>query len=354
MFHIRVIKRQEPLGIGGSCLVLLSALVLSLLLSGLLLFLRGTPPLDGIVTLFQGAFGTRWAIEDSILKAIPIFLCSLGVAIAFRLQVWNIGAEGQFALGAIGSTWVALSFPEWPRAALLPAMIFAAALAGGGWGLIPALLRQRLKTNEIIVTLMMNYIAILFLQYLVYGVWKDPESFGFPMTPAFSEQAIVGKIGTTSINWGLAHCIILGIVVWGFLKYTRIGFELKACGDNVRAARYAGLPYDRLVMLVMILSGALAGWAGFLEASATVNRLQPSIMVGYGYTAIVVAWLARLHPLNIGIAALLLAGLRVGVENLQLDLQVPAAFGGIIEGLILITVLAGGLFTHYRIIRGKR
>jgi len=354
MFYLRIVKRQEPLGIGGSCLVLLSALLLSLLLSALLLFLRGTSPVDGIVTLFQGAFGTRWALEDSILKAIPIFLCSLGVAIAFRLQIWNIGAEGQFALGAIGATWVALSFPEWPKVVLLPAMVLAATAAGGGWGLIPAILRQRLKTNEIIVTLMMNYIAILLLQYLVYGVWKDPTSFGFPMTPGFSEEAIVGKIGLTSINWGLIHCLVLGVIVWGFLKYTRTGFELKACGDNVRAARYAGLPYDYLVMLVMVLSGALAGWAGFLEASATVNRLQPSIMVGYGYTAIVVAWLARLQPLNIGIASLLLAGLRVGVENLQLDLQVPAAFGGIIEGLILITVLAGGLFTHYRISRGRK
>jgi simple sugar transport system permease protein len=173
------------------------------------------------------------------------------------------------------------------------------------------------------------------------------------MTPGFSEQAIVGKIGSTAVNWGLAHCLVLGLLVWIFFRFTRIGFEIKASGDNVRAARYAGLPYDRLVVLVMVLSGALAGWAGFLEASATVNRLQPSIMVGYGYTAIVVAWLARLNPLSIGIAAILLAGLRVGVESLQLDLQVPAAFGGIIEGLILLTVLAGGLFTHYRVAFGR-
>ncbi len=354
MIRIRVVKRQEPLGFRGSCLVLFSAIVLSLVLSGLLLFLRGTPPVDGILTLFQGAFGSRWAIEDSILKAIPIFLCSLGVAIAFRLQIWNIGAEGQFALGAIGATWIALSFPLWPKLVLIPAMILAAVVAGGLWGLIPALLRQKLKTNEIIVTLMMNYIGILFLQYLVFGIWKDPTSFGFPMTSSFSEQAIVGKIGSTSINWGLLHCFVLGLLVWGFFKYTRIGYELKACGDNVRAAKYAGLPYDRLVVLVMVLSGALAGWAGFLEASATVNRLQPSIMVGYGYTAIVVAWLARLHPLTIGIVSILLAGLRVGVENLQLDLQVPAAFGGIIEGLILLTVLGGGLFTHYQIVSRRK
>lgn len=348
MIRIRIVKRQEPLG-WRSCLVLFTAIAFSLFLSGILLALRGTPPVEGIVTLFQGAFGSRWAIEDSLIKAIPIFLCSLGVAIAFRLQVWNIGAEGQFALGSMGATWIALSFPDWPSYLLLPAMIGMAALFGGFWGMIPALLRQRLKTNEIIVTLMMNYIAILLLDYMVFGVWKDPTSFGFPMTPTFSDAAIVGKIGSSSVHWGLLHCLGLGVVIWGFFRFTRTGFELKASGDSVRAAKYAGISYDWLVVLVMVMSGALAGWAGFLEASATINRLQPSIMVGYGYTAIVVAWLARLNPLSIGIAAFLLAGLRVGVESLQLDLQVPADFGDIIEGLILLSVLAGGLFTTYRL-----
>jgi ABC-type uncharacterized transport system permease subunit len=218
MLHMRITKRQEPLGLGGSCLVLFLALALSLILSGLLLFLGGTPPFKGITTLFYGAFGSRWALEDSVLKAIPIFLCSLGVAVAFRLKIWNIGAEGQFALGAIGATWIALSFPEWPSFILIPAMICMAMLSGGLWGLIPAILRQKLRTNEIIVTLMMNYIGILLLQYLVYGVWKDPSSFGFPMTPVFTDNAIVGKIGSSSINWGLLHCIGLGILMWGIFK----------------------------------------------------------------------------------------------------------------------------------------
>ncbi|MEE4314680.1 MAG: ABC transporter permease [Desulfofustis sp.] len=347
MALIRIVKRQEPLG-WGSCFVLIAAVALSVLLGGAILAIGGTPPVHGIVTLFQGAFGSRWALEDALIKATPIFLCSLGVAVAFRLQVWNIGAEGQYAMGAVGATWIALSFPGAPAWLLLPGMIAAAMAAGGCWGFIPGFLRQRLRTNEIIATLMMNYIAILFLDYLVYGVWKDPASFGFPMTPVFSDQAIIGRIGSTSFSWGLTHCLLLGVAVWAFMRFTRLGYEIKVGGDNVRAARYAGIPYDRLVMLVMALSGALAGWAGFLEASSTINRLQPSIMAGYGYTAIVVAWLARLNPLAIGVAAFLLAGLRVGVEGLQLDLQVPAAFGGMIEGLILLTVLAGGLFTRYR------
>ena len=196
---------------------------------------------------------------------------------------------------------------------------------------------------------MLNYIAILFLDYLVYGPWKDPTSFGFPMTREFTEGAVVGLIGTTRLNWGILVCLAAGLGVWIFFRFTRLGFELKASGENPRAARYARLPYQRLVILVMVLSGMLAGWAGFLEASANLNRLQPSIMVGYGYTAIVVAWLARLNPLSIAVASFLLAGLRVGLESLQLDLQVPAAFGEIMEGLILLTVLASGFIVRYRV-----
>jgi simple sugar transport system permease protein len=293
--------------------------------------------------------GSRWSIEDCLIKAIPIFLCSLGVAIAFRLQIWNIGAEGQFALGAIGATWAALTFPDQSWYVLLPLMALMAFVCGGLWGLLPALLKLRMRANEIIVTLMLNYIAILFLDYLVYGRWKDPSSFGFPMTRTFSVNAIVPKIVGTELNWGLAVCLVCGLIMWVFFRFTRLGFELKVSGENLQATRYAGLPYEKLVCFVMILSGGLAGLAGFLEASATINRLQPSIMVGYGYTAIVVAWLARLNPMTIGIASFLLAALRVGVENLQLELQVPAAFGGIMEGMILLTVLAGSFFNEFGI-----
>ena len=352
MALLRISKRQEPSPLWRSALVFTGAVAAALALSMLLLTARGISPLEGFKVLMLGAFGSSWALQDCLLKAIPLFLCSLGVAIAFRLKIWNIGAEGQFALGAIGATWMALSFGGAPKFVLLPLMILAACTAGGLWAMIPALFRQWLGANEIIVTLMLNYIGILFLEFLVYGVWRD--SSGFPMTTAFSGNAIVGKIGTGSVHWGLAHCAALGLLCWLFFRYTRLGYEIKASGDNVQAARYSGMPYSFLVVLVMALSGALAGWAGFLEVSATVHRLQPSIMAGYGFTAIVVAWLARLNPAGIALTSFLLAGLRAGVENLQLDLQIPAAFGSILEGLILLTVLAGGFFLSYRIVVKRR
>lgn len=353
MLSMRIHRRQEQ-PFWRSCLVLVAAITAAVWFSAMMLAFQGKPPVEGLRILFTGAFGSMWALEDCLVKSVPIFLCSLGVGIAFRLQIWNIGAEGQFALGAVGATGFALWFPDLPAYAMLPGMMLFAGAAGGFWGFIPAVLRNRMHANEIIVTLMMNYVAILILDYLVYGPWKDPTSFGFPMTPEFSPAAIVGTIGETRLNWGVFLCVLFGIMVWVFFRFTRLGYELKASGDNIRTAPYAKLPYPQLVILVMVLSGALAGIAGFLEASANLNRLQPSIMVGYGYTAIVVAWLARLNPLYTGIASIMLAGLRVGVENLQLDLQVPAAFGEIMEGMILLTILASGFFTQYRITFRKR
>ena len=344
---LKIVKRDEPWS-WGALVIFLGALTFSLGVCALLLALQGKPALHGVELLWEGSFGHLWALEDALLKAVPIFLCSLGVAVAFRMQIWNIGAEGQFALGAIGGTWMALSFPNLPGVVLLPLMFLMAAVLGALWALIPAWLRLRLKVNEIISTLMLNYVAILLLDYLVFGVWKDPSSFGFPVTPEFTPSAVIDGIAGTRMHWGLAVCAVSGFVVWGFMRYTRLGYELKVGGEGRRVATYAKLPYDFLVLLVMGASGALAGWAGLIEASAVDGRLQPSIMVGYGYTAIIVAWLARLQPLSIAVASFLLAALRVGVENLQLELQVPAAFGHILEGLLLLFILAGQFLQTYR------
>ena len=350
---LKIRKRDDPWK-WGALVVFLGALLFSLAISGLLLAGQGKDALEGLYVLWQGSFGNLWALEGALLKAIPLFLCSLGVAIAFRMQIWNIGAEGQFALGAIGATWMALLFPDLPGIILLPLMFVMAFLFGGFWAFIPAFLKLKLRVNEIISTLMLNYIAILLLDFLVFGVWKDPASFGFPMTPEFTSGAVIPHIGESRVHWGILFCTVVGIGLWAFMRYTRLGFELQASGQGSRVAKYAKIRYGMLVMLVMTLSGGFAGWAGCVETSAVLNRLQPSLMVGYGYTAIVVAWLARLEPLNIAFAAFLLAALRVGVENLQLELQIPASFGVIMEGMILLTVLAGQFFLTYKLERKHR
>lgn len=353
--NLSVYKRPEALG-WGALVVYLGALALSLGVCALMLAASGKPALHGLAILFQGAFGQSYSLLDGLVKAIPIFLCSLGVALSFRMQIWNIGAEGQFALGAVGATWAALTFPGLPGILLMPLMLACAFALGGAWGLIPAALRLRLGVNEIISSLMLNYIGILVLEFLVFGIWKDPASFGFPMTAEFSSGALIGRVAPGvlgKLHWGLLACPVAGVAYWLFLSRTRLGFELAACGDGERVARYARLPYGFLVLFVMAVGGGLAGIAGSIEASATLGRLQPTVMVGYGYTAIVVAWLARLRPVPIACAAYLLASLRVGVEVMQLELQIPAAFGQIMEGSILLCVIAGQFFLTYGV-RPKR
>ena len=343
----RVVKRQEPWNM-GSWLVFGAALAAALVVCGMLLAGAGKPAWGGIVLLVRGGFGDWWSVQSTINKAIPIFLCSLGVAVTFRLRIWNIGAEGQFALGAIGATWAALTFATLPGVALLPLMFLSSAVCAGAWGFVPGYMRARWGVNEIIVTLMLNYVGILLLDYLVYGPWKDPASFGFPVSPVFSSGASIGRIPGTRIHMGLLFCAASALAVYVALFKSLFGYELRVCGEGERAARYARMPYGRMVIMVMVISGVFSGFAALFEVSAVLGRLQPSIMVGYGYTAIVVAWLARLHPLSIAVVSLLLAGLRVGVENLQIELQIPAAMGGIMEGVILLFILAGQFTRFYQ------
>jgi simple sugar transport system permease protein len=230
-------------------------------------------------------------------------------------------------------------------------MLVSSGLLGAAWGAIPGLLKVKLRTNEIITTLMLNYVAIFILEYLVYGPWKDPVSFGFPVTPAFSNSAVLPLLGLGRLHAGVLICLFAGILLWAFFRFTMLGYELKACGEGAKVAAYARLPYNWLVLFVLTASGAFAGVAGFVEVSASTGRLMTSVMVGYGYTAIIVAWIARLRPVSIALASFLLAALRVGVENIQLDMQTPAAFGDIMEGLILLTILSGQFFEQHKLVR---
>ncbi|MEF2146253.1 MAG: ABC transporter permease, partial [Desulfovibrionaceae bacterium] len=258
MNAFRIRKRDEPWK-WGALVTFPGALLFSLSICAVLLLWQDKSVMQGAEVFWAGTLGEAWALEEALLKAVPIFLCSLGVAVAFRMQIWNIGAEGQFALGAIGASWMALSFPGLSGWLLIPLMFAMSLVCGALWALIPAFLRLRLKVNEIISTLMLNYIAILFIDYLVLRVWKDPS--GFPVSPEFASGAKVGLM-FGRMHWGLALCIVSGCIVWAFMRFTRLGYELKASGEGARVARYAKLPYSFLVMFVMGVSGALAGWAG--------------------------------------------------------------------------------------------
>ncbi|NOZ28332.1 MAG: ABC transporter permease [Chloroflexi bacterium] len=357
-FSLRLERRLTP-SRTVSMLVPVISLVLALLVAGILLILVGASPWETYKAMAIGAFGGKYNISETLVKAIPLMLTGLAVSIAFRMQFWNIGAEGQLVMGGFAAAGVALFFPErfpWlPDWSLLPLMFLAAFAVGALWGLGPALLRAWLGVNEIITTLMLNYVAILWVEYLFVGPWKDPQGFGFPGTAQFPKAAWLPRI-TGRVHLGLIIAIVAAVVLWLALGRTKWGYEIRVIGENPRAARYAGISLVRNIVLVMIVSGGLAGLAGFGEVAGISHRLQKGLSVGYGYTAIIVAWLAKLNPWGVLLVAVLLAGLLVGGDQLQITMGLPASVALVLQGLILFFVLGGDIFTQYRlrILRAQR
>ncbi len=347
------LEKRENVSRRMMAIVPLVSIITGMACAGVFIALTGKNPLIVYMLMFEGAFGSAYGLSETVVKAIPLILASLAVALAFRMQLWNIGAEGQLYMGAFGATWVALNFPDWPGAMLLPAMATAGFICGGVWGLLPAIPRAYFKVNETITTLLMNYIAILWVDYLVYGPWKDPQGMGFPITAPFSDGAILPAFGVTRIHLGLLIALAAAVLLYMVLKYTRWGFEIRVSGESPTAARYAGMNYRRNIMVVMLVSGALAGLAGMTEVSGITQRLQHSLSPGYGYTAIIIAWLARLHPAAIIMVSVIFGGLLVGGFSIQTS-GLPAATVSMLQGAILFFVVGGEIFIHYRLKRTSK
>ncbi len=358
-FSIKLEKRLEP-SRTISYLVPVASFVLALLFGAVLLAVFGANPWQTYRAMLEGAFGTpsQWqegqfySFTETLVKAIPLMLTGLGVSIAFRMLFWNIGAEGQLVMGGFAAGAVALWFPELfpflPTWIYLPLMVIAGILAGAIWALIPAMLKAYLKVNEIITTLMLNYIAILWVQHLYYGPWKDPKGFGFPGTALFPEYTWLPRL-IGRVHWGLIFALVAAVFIWLVLDRTRWGYEIRLIGENPNAARYAGISLARNIVLVMLLSGGLAGLAGMAEVSAISHRLQQGLAVGNGFTAIIVAWLAKLNPWGVLVVSILLAALVVGGDQIQMVMGLPAAVSLVLQGAILFFMLGGEIFTRYRL-----
>ncbi len=354
---IKFEKRLAPAPV-VTAVVPFASLGLALILGAVLLLVTGVDPLATYGAMLQGAFGSpgQWLkgdfynLSETLVKAIPLMLCGLGVGIAFRMLFWNIGAEGQLAAGGIAAAEVALFWgPALPAPLVLPTMIGVGFAAGALWGLIPALLKAFLQVNEIITTLMLNYVAILLVEYLFYGPWKDPKGYGFPGTAEFIEAAWLPRLPDSRVHAGLLFALLAALFIWLVLSRTKWGYEIRVIGENPRTARYAGISLVRNIILVMVLSGGLAGLAGMAEVAGIAHRLQKGLTVGYGYTAIIVAWLARLGPWRTLLVAFLLAALLVGGDQIQITMKLPAAIALVLQGLILFCMLGGDLFSQYRL-----
>lgn len=332
------------------------SLALALLVIALVFWGYGVDSLLAYKRIFKGAFGSLYGLSETTVKAIPLMICGVGLAIAFKALVWNIGAEGQLLIGAIAATWVALyAIPDAPAVVLLPCMFVAGFLGGAIWGVIPGILKAKLRANEVISSLMMVYIASELVNYLVYGPWKGAEEWGFPYSSKFPPAAQLPRLFNTRIHYPtLILALVLALLIYVLVVRTKLGYEIRVTGENPEAARYAGMSYLKTVVLVMLISGGLAGLAGVGEVAGIHHRLRypQGISPGYGFTAIIVAWLGRLNPLAIILTSLLFGGLLVGGDAIQVALGLPVATINLFNGVILFFVLGGELLTRYKIVLG--
>ncbi|SNB56913.1 nucleoside ABC transporter membrane protein [Arboricoccus pini] len=349
--RLRLEPRPRPsrLWLWGSPIL---AILLTVLTGAVLFAAIGRDPLASLEAYFISPLATTYGLAELALKGTPLALIAVGLSFGFRANVWNIGAEGQFTMGAIAAAGVALQFAGSEATFELPLMLLAAILAGMGWAALPAFLRARLEVSEILVSLMLTYVATLFLSFLVYGPWKDPAGFNFPQTIMFDQSAAVPVIlANTRLNLGVVLALLIVAVAWLVQRQSLLGFQLRVMGLAPLAARYAGFGRARLIWISLLLSGGLAGLAGALEVAGPLGQLVPVISQGYGFTAITVAFLGRLHPFGILLASLALALSVIGGENAQIAVGVPRAATGVFQGLLLFYLLGADILVRYRLRR---
>ena len=331
------------------------AVAAALLLGAVVLALVGGNPWQAYAHIGRAAFGDIGVFSDTLVKATPLILTGLACTVAFRMKLWNIGAEGQFFAGALAASAVILSglIPkDAPRLVALPVMMAAGMAGGAAWGFIPGWLKAKLNVNEIITTLMMNYIIIALVNFFVFAVWSEA---GFQMSPVFQKAAWLPRLadyarqiptfrGLTT-HLGLIIAIGAAVVVWYILNRSLWGYEIRLIGDNPRAAKYAGINIARNTILVMMFSGALAGLAGMSEISGVVHRLQTAISPGFGFSGIIIAWLAKLNPIAVIPVAILFGGLILAGREIQ-----PSGVARLIQGIILFMLIASDVLLRYRIL----
>lgn len=323
------------------------AVVMALIASGIFISLLGHNPLEVYISMINGAFGTAHRIKETILKTIPLVITSLGIAVAFRMKFWNIGAEGQIFMGAFAASFFALRFPDMPKPLLLLLMAAAGIIGGGLWALVPAFFKAQFGTNETLMTLMMNYIALKWVTYLQYGPWRDPKANGFPIIARFSDNAVLPKVLGVHMGWIIM--LILIAVIHIYIHYTKKGYEISVLGESENTARYAGMDMKSIIITTIMLSGGLCGLTGMIQASAVNNTLAVEVTGGVGYTAIITTWLAQLSAPVVLLVSFLFAALVQGGAFIQTAFQIPQAAASIMQGMILFFVLGSEFFIQYKL-----
>lgn len=346
----RVIKRTD-LTNAKAVQFRLIAVILALLTSAAFILILGHSPLEVYSSMLKGCFGSMYRFRETIIKTIPLVVTSLGIAVAFKMKFWNIGAEGQVLMGAFTASFFALNFKYLPAPVLLLIMLAASVVGGGLWALIPAFFKAQFGTNETLFTLMMNYIAIKWITYLQYSIWKDPKAVGFPKIANFTENAILPKVFGIHIGWIIT--LVLVVVMHIFIHKTKKGYEITVIGESENTARYAGMNVKKIILFALFISGGLCGLTGMIQASAVNNTLSVQISGGVGYTAIITTWLGQLSAPLIVVVSFLFAVLIQGGAYIQTAFQIPQSAAQVLQGMILFFVLGSEFFIQYRILPQK-
>jgi simple sugar transport system permease protein len=333
----------------------LLALAITVVIGIVLFALLGKDPLRGLQVFFVEPVKNAYALSELTVKATPLILIALGLAVCFRSNVWNIGAEGQFVVGALASGWVAMQAGPDTGRWIIVAILVAGVLGGMLWAAIVALLRDRFNANEILVSLMLVYVAEQLLNYLVYGPWKDPQGYNFPQTITFLKATQVPRLFSGfRVNVGAVVALVAVAAFWVLLFRTYAGFQLQVGGLAPAAARYAGFSSRKALWTALLVSGGTAGLAGGLEVAGPLGQLTPHVPAGYGFAAIIVAFVGRLHPVGIVFSAILMSMFYIGGELAQSRLGLPKSLTGVFQGLLLFTLLGCDTLIAYRLRWGRR
>jgi len=347
----RLEKRQEP-----SRLMLyvtpIAAVALTMVVGAIIFSLIGYNGIGAVREIFLTPLTNAYKWQDLGVKAAPLIIIGVGLSVAYRANVWNIGAEGQYIMGGLAGTWVALATYGMTGPWILPLMILAGALAGMAYAAIPAFLKTRLNVNEILTSLMLTYASVQLIYYLIRAPWKDPMGMGFPQTRLFSEAArLPTVIPGTIVHLGVPIAIIVALIAWFIMTRSVFGYRMRVVGAAPHAARYGGFSENKTIWLALLVSGGLAGLAGVLEVAGPFQRMVPGFPTNYGFTAIIVAFLGRLNPLGVVIAGIVMAITFVGGEVAQTTIGLPNAATGIFQAMVLFFLLAGDILVRYRIRR---
>lgn len=314
----------------------------------------GQPPVKGIETFLIQPISSMAGVSALLVRAAPLIMIGVGLALCYRANVWNIGADGQFTMGALAGGGLALALPNAAFWWCYPLVLIIGILGGMGWAGLVAWLKLKFNANEILTSLMLVYIANLILVWLVSGPWRDPQGYGFPQSAMFGAGATTPTLGSTSIHLGCLLAPLIALVVWQILGRSVLGFQLRVVGQAPRAARYAGFSNAKLTWFALLVSGGLSGLAGIIEVTGPIGQLTTSITPGYGFSAVIVAFLGRLHPVGVIFAGLLLALSYLGGASAQINLNMPNAITGIFQGVLLFYLLAADVLILHRVRRVRR